>query len=378
MASKNDDSKTLYTVEGDAIPWMNKDYNNHLDKTTLIFGGTGSGKTTIIEEILYLLKDHVPNFLVLAPDTSNSAYCKKLPMRCIKDDLTKAKLIQLWERQRNATRLYNTANDITILERVFKKIADKQSIVLLECINRRTDQIINYIENNREYNIPQKKSQRSSVEELRNKKIKTIYKDAIRQNLDLLKQKQLDLHERIAVEFLDFNPRLCLIIDDCSEKFQVWMKMFKKSEVNPFEAIFYKNRWNYLTLIFAAHDDKLVNTELRKNARITIYTNSQALVTSINRQGNGFTPKERKEAMRFANRLFGDEENKGIKTHQKLCYVREDAHPFKYTIATPYPDFTIGCEPTRKLIAKMPKKDDNIVNNPLIKDIVKKESPFVF
>ena len=51
------DSKTIYTIEGTPIPWLAKNAYNHLDKTTLIFGGTGSGKTTVIEEILFLLKE---------------------------------------------------------------------------------------------------------------------------------------------------------------------------------------------------------------------------------------------------------------------------------------------------------------------------------
>ncbi len=369
----NDDSKTIYTSEGDPIPWLAKDTYNHLDKTTLIFGGTGSGKTTVIEEILYLLKDHVPNFIVIAPRTSDAAYRRKLPARCIKEDFTKERLQKLWNRQYYATQLYNTANDINILESLFHIAPDRESVVLLEAIKRKASDMLKVMDMSPNLDFGQKKTQKTAIEELQLKKVKILYRDAVRKNKHIIERSpDLTTQQKIALEYLDFNPRICLIIDDCSEKFQVWMKFFKKNEVNPFESIFYKNRWNYLTLVFAAHDDKLINTELRKNSRVTIYTTSQSLVTSINRAGNGYTTKEKKEAMRYASKIFGDDD-KGIKTHQKFCYIREDPQPFKYIIANLYPDFTLGCSPIRTLISRMPKKEDNLAANPFVKDMFKKD-----
>jgi predicted ATPase len=53
---RNDDTRDLKTPGGIVVPWLEKTADNYLDKTTFIFGGTGSGKSTIIEEILYLCK----------------------------------------------------------------------------------------------------------------------------------------------------------------------------------------------------------------------------------------------------------------------------------------------------------------------------------
>lgn len=75
--------------------------------------------------------------------------------------------------------------------------------------------------------------------------------------------------------------------------------------------------------------------------------------------------------MRYAAKIFGDEE-KGVKTHQKMCYIREDPHPFKYLIANLYPDFNLACTPVRTMVAKMPKKEDNLAANPFVKDLFKK------
>jgi hypothetical protein len=372
MSNEDLEKKTIRTTKGNPIHWLPKETNNHLDKTTLIFGGSGSGKTTIIEEILYLIKEHVSNYLVIAPQTSDTPYRRKLPARCIKEDLTKKKLQQIWDRQYHVTQIYKTANDIAVLESLFKKSPDRHSHVMVEACRKRAIFYMDKIENDDRYDFGKKRAYKTGIEELTSKKIKQIYKEAIRKNKSILEKMTLQPHEKIALEYLDIDPRFCLIIDDCSEKFQTWMKYFKKGEVNPFDSIFYKGRHNFITLIFASHDDKLVPTELRKNARLTIYTNSQALVASINKTGNGFTLKEKKDAMEYAGRVFGEEKD-GIKTHQKLCYIREEIPPFRYTIANLYPDFKLGGAALWNIVSKMPKKEDNLSSNPFAKDMFDKK-----
>lgn len=366
-----DDSKTLYTPEGDEIKWLPKKYENYLDKTTLLFGGSGSGKTTVIEEILYLIKDHVPNFIVIASENSQKAYKNKLPARCIKGDLSKDKLQKIWSRQYYTTQLYNTANDINILESLFNRMPDRETSIMLNALKMKAEECIRAIEGSNGLNFAQKKAQKSAIEELQIQKIKSLYKQSIRRNKTDIEAKCKDLtpHEKIAVEYLDLNPRLAIVIDDCTDKFMMWMKFFKKSEVNPFESIFYQGRHNYITLIFAAHDDKIIDTQLRKNTRVTIYTTSQSLMTSVGKASNGFTPQERKEISRLSGKVFCDEN--GIKSHKKFCYVREDTYPFRYTIANMLPDFQICCDPLIDMSAKMPKKEDSIVENPYVKELVK-------
>ena len=174
---------------------------------------------------------------------------------------------------------------------------------------------------------------------------------------------------KTALEYLDINPRLMLIIDDCSEKFETWMKYFKKTEENVFESILYRGRHNKITLVLAAHDDKIIDTKLRKNARVVIYTTGQSVITSFNKPGNGFSLQERKEAEKKSAKIFGEDSTE-IKSHQKFCYIRDDVHPFRYTIANLYPDFDLGCLPLRELIGKMPKKDDDIASNPFVKNLI--------
>lgn len=367
------EDRTIYTEQGEPIKWFNITADSFLDKTTLVFGGSGSGKTTIIEEILYLCKNYIPNYIVIAPRTSDTAYKSKLPARCIKEDLTKIKLQKIWNRQYNITQLYNTANDVTILESLFNKYTDKESYTMIQAITTRTQNKIAEIQRNNRMNFGQKRSQKGNITNRCTREIKKIYRRSIRKNRQLLEKKaahgELTDKERVALEYLDINPRLMMIIDDSTEKFQMWMKYFKKCETNPFESIFYKGRWNFITLVFAAHDDKVIVPELRKNARVTYYTTSQALMASLNKTQSGFTAQEKKFAQRCASILFVNEDSE-IKSHQKLCYIREDMSPWRYVIANLYPEFNLGCSPLLELTQRMPKLDDGFSNNPFLKGIV--------
>lgn len=366
------DDRTIYTKDGEPIYYFNGDVSDYLNKTTLLFGGSGSGKTTIIESIMYKLKNHVPNWLVIAPNTSNKAYIKKLPARCIKEDLSKKLILKIWKRQESFTQLYNIANDNDILSSLFYKCPDRKSYVMVKAILESAKNNIIRIKNSMEMNYAQKKEQIASIEELRNNKIKMLYKSSIRQMRDkLFKMNDLTDKEKIALKFLDINPALTLVIDDCSEKVAIWMKYFK-GEFNPIESIFYRGRWNNITVLFAAHDDKLVDPKLRKNARVTFCCNSTALMAYLNKQQSGFTNIEKKNAQKLAKEIFGDDESE--KTHKKICYIRENRNPWQYHIADLHSDFTLGCGPLRQLAEKLPKKDDNLAENIFLKDMIDSES----
>lgn len=366
--------RTIYTKDGDPIPYFYGSVDDYLDKTALLFGGSGKGKTTVIEHILYTVKDYIPNYLVIVPRTSDKAYRKKLPSRCIKEDLTKQMLIKVWDRQYYITQLYNTANDADVLSSLFNKKPCRRVLVMIKAIIQRATESICAIDESN-MNFAMKKDQKAHIEDLRLKKITMLYKESIRQMRQKLSDIPLSDKETICLKYLDINPRLMLIIDDCSEKWQMWMKMFGKDEINPFNSIFYKGRWQYISLVFAAHDDKLVDTGLRKNARVTVYCGSKALMASLSKTGSGFTSQDKKLAQRMATELFNDEDS-SVKSHKKLCYVATDSSPWKYHISDLHPEFDLGCGPLRDLVGKMPKKEDDLAENPFLKGLItKKEKP---
>lgn len=362
------DSKTIYTDDGTPIPWIEKDKNEYLDKVTLVYGGTNSGKSTLIEEIMYLCKDSIPNFLVIAPSTSTATYKEKLPSRCIKEDFNKKLLLTVWKRQCAITQIYNIANDSLVLESLFNKIPSRETSIIVSAMSQSAEKHRVLVNSNDTMNFAQKKTQISAIDAQLNKKLKAMYKKTIERFKSNLQSMNLSDKETIALEYLNINPRLMLIIDDRSEQFKGWMKLFKKGETNPIESIFYRGRHNYITAIIACHDDKLLDTELRKNARIAIYADNTAVTSSLNKSGSGFSPQEKKLMFKIAGKIFEDIGH--IKHHQKFVFVRNSPVPYRYTIADLYPDFELGCAPMRSLVQAMPQIDDRLEENPFVKDLV--------
>lgn len=373
------DDKTLYTIKGEPIPWLEPRVEEYLDLATLVFGASGSGKTTIIDQVMYLTKEFIPNCICIIPKTSRKVYDGKVHPRCIKENLSKSKIEKIWKRQENMTMIYNIANDPKVLEELYNNLKDKKTKIMIDAMERYAKKTIKEIDVNKRYTFPQKKSQIANIKNMCVKKITTIYRSIIRQNREFLLEKAkkglLSQKAMIAINFLDINPRLLIVIDDNTENFKKWMKYFKPGDTNPFESIFYRGRHNFITLIFAAHDDKVVVPELRKNARVIYYTTSQSLVASISKTGNGFTSADKKYAQRAADRIFSPNPD-GIKTYEKLCYIRESTTPFCYSVANLYPDFTVGSAPLDELVKRMPEKKDDLASNPYLKNILpqKKES----
>lgn len=364
-----DPSKTLKTKYCD-IKWLPKSHEIYLDKSTLIFGGSGTGKTKLIEEILLLLRDKIPNFLCITDINSRKFYTSKLPDLCVQNDLTKERITAIWKRQSQLTEVCNIANDINNIRSLYEKIATRSTEARLKIF---TDLKITTKERIEKSNtdFAMKREHIARIEDMYIKETREYYKLAIRENAERLKSISLSDIEKITLEYLNVNPKLCIILDDVTDKFEKWMGYFKRSETNPFDSIFFQGRHNNITIVFAAHDDKVIPTELRKSARNTIFTSSQALITAINRKGNAYSKNEQKLAEQIAPEIFGDESKPGSeKSFRKLCYIKDEVPPFRYTVADLYPEFELGTNSLRELSNKLPQKDKNIKNNPFAKSLI--------
>lgn len=373
------DEKTLYTPDGDVIPWFDKKLDNYVDRTTLILGGTSSGKTFLTTEILHTCKDYIPNIIVIAPEGSQKFYRGKIPDKCIKEDLTKKMLINIWTRQQEASEIYNTANDAANLESLFKKTSDREGQIVIEAIIRGAQGRIKRIEAMHDIPYDQKKSAISKIKDRMVEEITRQYKIYIRKNKEKLKTlfETLSLPEKITLEYLDFNPRLMLIIDDKTECLDKYFKYFKKGqEENIFEQIFFRGRHNFITLIIAAHSDEQFKPAFRQNARVIYYTTTKALISSMAKPGSGYSSSDKKTAQRIANYILGDAEQLDSRSmnFKKLCYVQGEKYNWQYTVADKYPDFTLGCRALYDMTKLFPDKKHNLQNNSMLQHLIPEKS----
>jgi len=310
-----------------------------LDKSTILYGQSGSGKTTLITDILWNLNKHIKQIIAFSPtDPVNRSYSGTwggdsgvVPKPLIHYTISESILIKLWARQEMFAAVYSRANQITVIERLFRKLNLGNVNKVLEQAEISKSQSIKRIETTISDPNMQRKKLNELEEQFKNFYV-LIYKRYIVSNKDFLLRMNLDADEKFALKFLDFNPRMVIIFDDCSADFK---KISKEGKVI-LEKMFFQNRWAFLTVIIAVHDDKLLNSELRKNAYLSIFTTKQAMHAYFKRDTNAFSAEMQKIAAAFGNRAFEV-------PNQKVMYMRQTDKLYAVT-ATPRDDkpFTFG------------------------------------
>lgn len=352
---------TMILSDGMKLPYLTKNKKHYLNFTTFLYGATGTGKTTIIKEIMYLLKDDMPNIFVVSPSNeSNDAFTGIIPPRCIRSNITKKWIEALWARQKEVTQLYNCVHELEGLRRIFDKITNNKFIKFEKRLIHETNcakaKIVRgYVSRTA------KEIQLNDLVKQKNIALVELYRNAIRAN----KNKSfsnftcLTKIEKNLVNYLDINPNLLLIFDDATEYFKDWMKMFGKGDNNIFKSMLYRGRHQKITLIICAHDDKEIDSGLRKNSRVSIFTTSQSAIAHFDRKANAYSPKEKKAVNKIAAELYATTDKL---RYEKLAYVREDPNKFQYCLASLWPSFKLGSSSLWKLNKKLPNSTDGKID----------------
>lgn len=344
------DNKSLILDDGSRIEWFNKSYKNFLNKTTLLYGRTRSGKSTIILEIINLLKNHVPIPFIISKSNGED-FIGKVPKFCIKSNLTKEWLEDFLIKQKGRAKIYRQANDMRTLKDLFDRIKTPQEEIKEKMILQTADKYIQIIEYNDKLDYSMKRTRSDEIKNIQIDKLKNLYKSNIRQNKPFLESMfdKLNKNEICCVRYVDFLPNALLIFDDCASIFKKWVK-----ESTVIKEIFYAGRWSYITFIITAQDDKEIDSELRKNAINSYFTTAQAAMANFTRASNSYTRAEKQKAELCIRKIF--HANSGGKNHKKLVYVQDREEPFLYTIAELMDDFKIGCPSLWELDRKMEEK----------------------
>jgi hypothetical protein len=363
---KPEDAKYLILRDGSKLGWLEKDYNYYLRKCTLIFGSSGTGKSTIIDEIMFLLKPHIPLCFVIAPtNMSNQAYTGKVPKKFIKDGRDLNKLVEWLEkfvtRQKHTAQLYMTANNLKNLQSLFDKVSDAPAKELEKSIIRKAEDSLIFIDDSGAMNFAQKKAQKSTVKTERDRMLRKVYKTSIRYHKIALEGlKTLSKVERVALTFLDINPHVLLVLDDCASKFKKLYKM-----TTAIKEIFYEGRQYFISTLISSQDDKEIDSELRKNSMVNIFTTAQIATSAFERASNGY-PKHVKERSKVAIETVFKQDPSKPKHYQKLAYIQNLQDPFRWFMADMYDDFRICSDSCWDLEDKIGEKAgyEDEENNP--------------
>jgi len=306
-------------------------YKYLLDRSIMIFGESKSGKSTIIRQCMYLLKPHIDQVIVISSsDTTSKSYGGvTVPKPCVHKTITDKLLNDVWQRQQALTDAYNRANDINVLKSMFNEISTPANKAMIERLRNHHEKSIQDMREN--YTGDDMDTKLEDMAKDATELTIKIYKHFIGQSLDYFaNKKNLSKVERTTLQYLNLNPRLLWIFDDCT----VQLEKFRKNPI--ICELFWQGRWLNITAIIATHTDKSFSPELKSGAFLKIFAQESIARAYYTRDSTAMDKSRKNKVMELIDETFTP-----IKKHQKLVYERETMRYFKYT-ASIVPDFRFG------------------------------------
>ena len=319
-------------------------------KLTLIYGGSNTGKTTIVRNVLFELRNKVPVVFVISPtNSSNNAFTNIVPDAFIRDTVTEEWLAALWNRQMEIMEIYNIVNDISNLREFAKRVNNRNLNDILETIEKKYVSAKNQVLNMSK-TLTQKESDLAALLSQRDAKIKAVIQSFVRKK----NVKVSELKDKLICQYVDIVPDVLLLLDDCASEFKSWLK---KTET--IKRIFYAGRQNCITTIITTQDDKEITSELRKNAMVNIFTSSQAALANFERVANNYNKQIKQKAQRAIYFTFGNPQKH---PHRKLVFFKDTEVPFYFWSASQYKNFRVGSNSMWELQASMNTSEINLEN----------------
>ncbi len=289
-----------------------------LDQSTVILGASKTGKSTIVVDMLYQMRGKADQIIVFSPtDRQNHTYDNGVvPIPCIHYTINLKLLEDIWARQEAMMDTYSRANKPSTLSNLFAKIPGiPEAHASIAGI---TNKMAEYQDKAQEEGKPP--SVLKKMEDECNKLLIMIHKQYIMRNSDRLFAMRLSSDEQFALKYIDFNPRIILIFDDCTDL----LKEFKNKKV--IAKLFYQNRHNLITLIIAAHTVKVIDDALMKSANNIVYTSAMSVRESYGRKSANISKEESITADAAVRATFSP-----LTPHQKLVYIRDHDKLFRFT-----------------------------------------------
>lgn len=316
---------------GTPIPRVDDAQQYFLNRLTIVYGPSGSGKSSIILHILNTLRDHVPIGIVCCPTAAmNSDYDNIFPNQCIYDDLTKPLLQRIFQRQNNVMTMYNLVRDPDTIKPLYKFVADSDSnakIEKLDSIYRKGCQDIKS-----GYGDDEIDSAIGELTQKYNKKLVKIMRGCIINNIKRLQSCNLTEMQISLLNNFQINPNLCLLLDDCAASIKEWKDLTETKQ------LFFQGRHFRLSCILSFQNDSILPPPLRMNAHISLFTTEKIVNTFFNKASSGASNEDRKKIAKIASDIFATSEDRSRPNYKKLVVfgaVIKTEHKIQYMIGNP-------------------------------------------
>ena len=320
-----------------------------LDYLTVIYGESGSGKSTIIRDIMYLIRNDVNQVIVFAPtDPQNRSYSgnveddRLVPQCCIHTRINESILNNIWDRQEALCSTCKRANNYDILYSLASRTNDPSFTEAIAAADEKLIESRGSITNDNEL-----KDLEADYTEFKSA-ILRFYINKYRREL---RRMQLSADEAFTLKYYKINPRLLLIFDDCTEQ----LSKLKNNEV--LEKIAYQGRWAKISTIIACHTDKSIDPAVKKNSYIWMFAQDTSLASYVNRASNDMPTKVRKQIMQQSDDVF-----KGANRYKKMLYYRKEQKWYKF-MATLRDPFKFGDKSLWRFASEIEADDNATMEN---------------
>lgn len=358
MSPALDDEGNLLTDGGHKIPQLQFSPNLFLDRSTIINGPSKTGKTVIIKNAMKALSNHIEQVIVISPsEPMNHSYQGYVdpplihyrlylpdPANPKKDDGARGALRfldQIWKRQEMMAGIYKRANNSEILAGLYRKLPKatrEEGLKYIEVINKKRVRVVERVRTQYANEVGRREEKVREINENFKSMLVLLYKKYIAPfYAELWERDDLTVDERYSLNYLNFNPRLLLVFDDCAAE----LKPLFGKEI--FRKLFYQNRHVFITLLISAQDDTDLPTNLRKNAFVTFFTEAIVCSSNFDRASNKFPKPTKQFVADIINDIFVG--------NRKLAYIREDdLRQHFYHVTLPFPEpFRFGSKASHEL-----------------------------
>lgn len=300
----------LIYIDNKPIPRVDDSRKYFLNVLTILFGPSGSGKSSLIMHILNTVRDVIPMGIVCCPTAaSNGDYDKIIPSECIYDDLTADLMKKIFVRQSNVLAMYSMVRDINTLRPLFNLVADAASSDKIQKLDKLIRNSITKVRD--AYDPDEIESVIEDLQSRYQKKVVKIMRACIKDNCQALSGMNLSEVQKSILNNLEINPNLLLIIDDCAASIKEWRDLEETKK------LFFQGRHFKVTTIISFQNESILPVPLRSNAHISIFTTKKIATTYFLKASSGVSPDERKWIEKIAAIIFaiGDDSRAN---HKKL------------------------------------------------------------
>lgn len=357
VAAVGKNGKKLKDIE---IPLTDMRPSLFLRKSTVLYGTSGSGKTYLIRDIMYLLRNHFARVWVFCPtNAQNNMYTGFVPNALIFDYPSIEIIRDIYEFQKVARGIYETANKIVTLRSLFMKIPQNQKAILYERELLKLQDVAMQKMHIQYTSDVKREEMAEKIREIMTEKLRQHYKRLIGMKADKLAAMELSEEERYTLKYLYFSPDSLVIFDDAMMEVDQIIKKGKK-DVNGDPVIqnfFFKGRHLFISTIYAMQSDKMFDPDLRKNTFTSIFTSSDEAMGYFGKSSNGVSLDERRDAWACIEEIFSE---KNKPKHMKFVYLKDSPHKYQYVIAAPHTKFPMCGDPVRKFCERIEERSKSI------------------